>query len=430
METEMECTVSTVQNMTGGAMVQRQILDATYMAVQPTVKNASIIEFNVYSVDTFIELNKTEVEVKFRIKKSDGTHMGAGDKVAVVNYPVATLFNNVEVTVNDKTITPGTTNYAERAVMELLMTYGGDAGANWLQAGLFYKDTAGKMDNADPSVVDAAANQGLKKRAEFTNQSKLVTVRGKLHVDIFNQGKPLINNCRMRLKFTQNRDAYCLMSNAVNPSYKVEIEEMVLWIRKLTVSDAVQKSIIGKSIVMPITKVIQKEFTVTAGGKTFVENNLHSGQLPTKIIMGLVRNDAHVGHFKRNPFNWDHFNVSKVSLFRDGQIVDGRPLSFDFANDQYMDGFWSTTRATNNRYFNEGTLIQLTDYKGGYTLWTYDITPSQCDEQFNDPKQRGALTVEFEFSEHIPHPLTLCVYLQFDSEIIINEAGSVITTFD
>ena len=146
--------------------------------------------------------------------------------------------------------------------------------------------------------------------------------------------------------------------------------------------------------------------------------------------MGFVRNDGHVGNLKQNPFRWFHFNVSKVSLFVNGQVMDGRPLSFDFANEQYMDGYWSICRATNNRFYNDGGLIEREDYKGGYTLYGYDFTPSQCDDQFNDPKQSGALTVEFEFAEDIPQPLTLCAYFQFDNELIINEAGSVITMFD
>ena len=93
-------------------------------------------------------------------------------------------------------------NYAERAIMETLLTYGIDASKNWLQAGLFYKDTAGKMDSGDPTQENG--NLGLKQRAEFTSKSKLATVRGKLHLDIFNQPKPLINNSRLHVKLTQN----------------------------------------------------------------------------------------------------------------------------------------------------------------------------------------------------------------------------------
>ena len=428
MNKELECTLSNIGEMGQGTLIQRDIVDAGYIAVPPTIKNSSVVEFHVNSGDNFLALNKTELEVKFRIKKADGNILTDGEKVGIINYPIATMFSNIQVMLNNVIITSGDGNYAERAIMETLLTYGIDASKNWLQAGLFYKDTAGQMDTSDPS--QEKGNDGLKQRAEFTRKSQLTTVRGKLHLDIFNQPKPLINNSRLVIKLTQNKDAYVLMSGEADPHYKVKIENITLWVRKLNVSNEIQQSIIDQSIVMPITRAVQKEFTVTPGGRTFVENNLHNGQLPTKIIMALQRNDSHVGNYKLNPLNFQHFDVSKVSLFLNGQIVDGRPLSFDFANNGYIDGFWGLTRAANHRYFNNGTLITRKDYKNGYTFWAYDLTPSQCDEQFNDPKKRGTLTVEFEFAKNIPTPLTLCVYLQFDSEILINKGGSVVTLYE
>ena len=167
------------------------------------------------------------------------------------------------------------------------------------------------------------------------------------------------------------------------------------------------------------------------GGSKFIENALHSGQLPKQLVFGFVTNSAHVGSYKHNPFNFQHVNIQKVSLFRDGQIFNARPLSVDFTNGDVMDGYWSLSRATNTRYANAGTLIELEDYKkGGYTLWAYDLSPSQCDELFNDPKRMGNLTLEVEFQNNLTEPLVLCVYLQFDSSIIINEVNEIITLFD
>ena len=426
-----ECTLSNVDDMMQSAMVQRQIEGASYMTVLPKVVNSSVIEFEINNPECFLELNKTEVEVKYRIKKADGTNLTAEDRVGTINYTAASLFSSVEVKLNNKTITYGSSNYAERAIMEVLMTYNHDALNSWLGAGHFEKDTAGRMDVADPSAADNAANHGLKKRAEYSKESKLVTVRGKLHEDLFNQPRPLPSNSRLYLRFTRNKDQYCLMSNVENANYKIDIEEMSLHIRKIYVTDDVKKHLAGQRIVLPIDRVIQKEFSVPQGGSKFIENALHSGQIPKRLVFAFVENNAHVGSYTGNPFNWAHVNVRKVSLFRDGQIVNARPLSVDFANGDVMDGYWSLMRATNTRYANAGPLITLDEYKkGGYALWAYDLSPSQCDEQFNDPKQRGNLTLEVEFANNTTAPLVLCVYLQFDSDIIINEVGEVITMFD
>ena len=139
-----ECTLSNVHDMMQSTMVRRQIEGASYMAVLPKVVNSSVIEFEISSPECFLKLNKTEVEVKYRIKKAEGTNLTAEDHVRTVNYPVTSLFSGVEVKLNYKTITYGSSNYAERAIMEVLVTYNHDALKSWLGAGHLEKTRLGE----------------------------------------------------------------------------------------------------------------------------------------------------------------------------------------------------------------------------------------------------------------------------------------------
>ena len=85
--------------------------------------------------------------------------------------------------------------------------------------------------------------------------------------------------------------------------------------------------------------------------------------------------------------------MEKVQLNLDGQPVDSRAISTDFASGDVMEGYWGLTRVTSTRYSNGGTLITIDDYKfGGYVLWAYDLSPSQCDEEFIDPISRCVCT--------------------------------------
>ena len=69
--------------------------------------------------------------------------------------------------------------------------------------------------------------------------------------------------------------------------------------------------------------------------------------------------------------------------------------------------------------------IKKEDISCGHTIYHRHSV-----EQFINPKQCGNLTLEVEFSNNIASPLVLCVDLQFDSDIIINEIGEVLTIFD
>ena len=423
-----DCDLSNIQEMNKGPLEQRQIDEGEYEMLSPEVKNDSVIEFKYESENYYVELNKTELEVNLRIKKADGTNLTDADKVALINYPVASLFKDVKVQLNGKTITEGSSNYAERAIMEVMLTYGKDAECTWLQAALFEKDTAGKMDNADPSAADG--NEGLKERAVYSNGSKLITVRGKLHEDIFNQSTPLPNKTKLDIKFTRHDDAYCLMSNAEDAAYKIKIESMALHIRKIHMTQSVLTYMAGEDVIIPIERVVQKTFSVSQGGRKYTQNALHTGLMPSLIVLGFTDNTARSGEYKLNPFKFDHVHVKRVSLFRDGQLVNSRPIETDFENGHVMQGYWSLMRATNARYANAGTLIEYKDYrKNGYALWGYNLSPSQCDGQFVDPKRHGKLTLEVEFAKNIPKALSLCVYLQFRGEVKIDKFQNTVTLF-
>ena len=81
MDVDMDCHLDTLDNMSSGAMIQRQIIDGACETIIPTTLNPSVIEFRVHSHDKYIELDRTELEVKFRIKKADGRNLGAGEKL-------------------------------------------------------------------------------------------------------------------------------------------------------------------------------------------------------------------------------------------------------------------------------------------------------------------------------------------------------------
>ena len=91
----MECNLSSLDDMTAGALVQYQIIDGVYELIPPTTSNSSMIEFRVHSAKHYIELDKTELEIHFRVKKADGANLDANEKVSIISYPGATLFKDI-----------------------------------------------------------------------------------------------------------------------------------------------------------------------------------------------------------------------------------------------------------------------------------------------------------------------------------------------
>ena len=428
----MDTDLAIFDHMTGGALVQRDILDRQIEYIPPTTSLSSpMISFNVGGGDEFIALDETEFEVGIRIVKSDGTNLTNADKVGCINYTLHSLWKNVDVSLNGTSVSYNGGNQAIRAYMEALLSLEPVATDSWMQASAYHKDTAGKMNMADPNPADAStANLGLKERAEYTNLSQPLVMRGKFHSDIFNQSKPLIDKVNMTIKFHRNPDEFVLMSSMDPAEYKIVIDHMYVIATKLVVAEMIEEDVI-KAEVVPyhLNRIVLKEFTIPAGVKQFPVNQLHKGDLPAKVVLGLVDNGALTGDFTKNPYNFQHFDVSEVSLTDGGREVDGQPLHFDFAKNQYVEGYWGLFRALDKRFRNEGNAIKRKDYKNGFTFYAFDLSPSLSGGEYIDPKKDGRLIVNFKFARDTPQTLTLVVYMQFDDSFSIIEGGNITTYF-
>ena len=428
---EQECGLSELMDMSMDVPVQRQVVDSTYVEHKPigAVADASEIEFIIPNDgDAMIDLANTELITTFRVKKGNDVNLVAGDKVSVINSIGATMFNYIDCWLGNTLVTERTPNQAFRAIVETLTSHGQDAAKGYLQSNLFFADTANEMDNTNPAptAANAAVNEGLKRRFEYTKMSKRVVVRSRIHSDLFNTDRPLINMVPLRLKLKLNNDKYCLLSEKDNVPYKIALEEMVMRVRYEKLADDLYENIVNGPVSYPITRVKIKEDVITAGVKSFNLPNFVSGELPQKIIVGIVTNEAVNGDYTKNPFNFQHFNLSQFTLSVNNSVHNGTPLDFDFANDQFESGYWSLFEATGKKFRDDGILIERDDYKGGYALYAFDISPTPGNiGEYKDPERRGNIGISIKFSVAPTETLVLCSYLQFSGRIDINKAKQV-----
>ena len=59
-----------------------------------------------------------------------------------------------------------------------------------------------------------------------------------------------------------------------------------------------------------------------------------------------------------------------------------------------MEAFWTLFDSTGYMFKDDGCFIDRDDYKSGYTLFAYDLTPTLCDSRYVDPEKIGDLGVE------------------------------------
>ena len=233
---DVDCSVSSL-DLFDAQLIQRDVIDGYYKEVQPvnSLQGGNVVEFRIPGEGkAFTDLRRCYLKMHIQVKKANGHILDpAVDKVSLINYIGATLFSQIDISLNGTQIS-SSTNHALRSIIDVMMNYGREAKEGQLQAALFYKDTAGQMDTTDPEPADnaTAVNQGLKTRWGWVKANNPIELIARIHSDIFLQPKMLVNGVEMQLKFHKNKDSFTLISGVDNAGYKIVLEDISLILRK------------------------------------------------------------------------------------------------------------------------------------------------------------------------------------------------------
>jgi len=333
----------------------------------------------------------------------------------------------VDISLNDTLVTSSNNTYAYRSYLETLLSYGPAAKLSQLTSELYYKDTAGHMNNTNPHD-DNQLNVGLKTRATFS-QRGIFDMIGGIHNDLFFQDKYLLNDINIKIRLVRNKDAFCLMS-AVDATYKVKIVDCKLFVRKVRLSPSVfvahSKALERGNAKYPIRRTVCKTFTIPAGNLDASQESLFTGQLPTRLVIGCLDNRAFNGTYNRNPFNFEHMNLTQLKIYLDGQQQSVKPIEPDFTNNLYLSAFSSLFSGTGKLHKDEGNFIDRAEFAGGYALYAFDLTPDLAEGGHFNLLKQGNIRVDMKFSIALPSTINVIAYAEFENIIEIDRHRNVI----
>ena len=429
----------------------------------------SAITFLIAGTDEYIDLSKTILTVTGKITKKDGTtKLGGNDQsnVAPVNNFLHSLFRQVDVYLNGKQVTPGMGTYAYRSYIETLLNYDVSAKQSQFSSALYYMDTAGQMDktgalpssktlnyknasdtsSSETLYVAESGNQGFAKRHQFIKNGNRFVLSGPIFSDIFMTDRLLLNMMDLKVVLNRSSDAFSLMELGNDPAIepKVQLTDVVLKVRKVkvdqSVSDGVERMLKQTPALYPIRRVECKILTIPANLPNVRQDNIFSGIIPNSFVVGLVHVDASTGEYDKNPYNFQHFGVTSVSLTANGQEIPFKLLTLKYpenpdgeidpAKDTELDfdeAYNTLFSGTGKIYSNAGLDITREDYPGGYALYAFDLTPDMCKSaDYFNAVQRGSLTLALTFGASHKHVIGMICYGDFENIIRIDAERNAI----
>ena len=361
-----------------------------------------------------------------QILNGDSSHLAVGDATAPVNNFIQSLWNDLQVTMNGTVVTPKEENYAYKSYLEKLLSFGDCAMESQGEASLFIKDTAGSMDHF-------TNNAGAVARSRYIAESKTFEVLCPLNIDLFQGGKVLPNGLDVCIKLVRNKPEFSLMIPDAN-GRKIAMPKAELVIIKPKVSTATAlahaAAFQNNVAVYPVRRTEVKTAVIETGVKSKTLTNICTGQLPRRVFIGLVSNEAFNGHRQRNPFNFHHYYLNYLALSLDGELKPNLPLTPNFTDGHYLESYMSLFMATGKFNRDEGLIISRSDYARGYTLYGFDLSSDQsADALYFDTIKSGNFKVDLKFEQATPHAVNVVFLLEFDSVIRIDRSRRVILDY-
>jgi hypothetical protein len=117
-----------------------------------------------------------------------------------------------------------------------------------------------------------------------------------------------------------------------------------------------------------------KPISIPKNSRNFSRDNLCSGALPSKIIFGLVNSEALHGKDSKNPFNFQHFNISSVQFQVESVDFPYKPFETNFSANNYTEAYFSHFPVVNIVcivYFEYQNMIEIN--KNRQVIFDYNI---------------------------------------------------------
>jgi len=395
-----------------------------------SISSKGPIEFHVPgNAEDYIDVNDVKLYVQLRVKKADGTDIDqTKDIVGFNNLPIVTLFQDASLMIGESQIEGGHMNYPYFGYFNTVMQFTPSAQQSQLQSYGWFKDQAGKFDDA--------SNTGFKRRQSLVGNSSLVELMGPLYFDFFNQDRFLISHTDMRIKLLPNKTDFVLNSYATKLSdYKIDFEKVILLVDRVELNPSV---INGHALGLKTRNAHYflnhselLTYTIPKGQRSYTKDRLFPDMAPKMLMIAMVENDAYNGDLSKNPFNFKHFDLNKIALYREGRSVPGQPITPDFTNKQYLRSYNLTMRSFD--YYNTDDTNGLTPFEwaNGYTIYAFDLTGDK--DVSTDCVQANLsrnLRLELSFANDLPTTINVLIYAVINSEIEITQLRDVITHYN
>jgi hypothetical protein len=398
--------------------VTTQILESCNRNVYPLgqIVHGTPIEFRHQAgTEQYVDLSRSTLCVRCKITKADGTAIAADAKIAPINNVLHSLFNNIEVFVNNTKVTQPHNYYAYIAYLAQLTSFEPAVLEKLKRCEGYYQDTKGQVN------VASDANEGWEKRRKLFANSNEVRLEGRPFVPIFIQEKLIPGNVPINIRLHPSTDTFVLHRGAGgdNEAYKLQIVQAMFRINEKRVSSTLltehMKARVKEPFRYKYTDIVPKTHVVPQGASQINANNIYEGTLPDRLTVLMLNSNEMNGSYETSPFYHRHFDAQYVQVESNGALIPSQAIETNFRStpQDITFAYLQQMRELDIAIHNTAPAVDPDEWANGFTFYTFGIIPSPEDEDAKAPSKQGALTVKGVLRKATTSTMTLLLIAEY-----------------
>ena len=423
-------------------IVESSFLEAHHPVGFSVTNQSNPVRFFIRGSEMWLDLEKSYFYIEGTV---NGTDLNTGGTpcppstsphLTLINNFLHSLFSSIHVSVNESPVTFNNDNYPYLSYIQRLFNQPGDFQKETSDLYLWKKDTPGSMNGKGRK---SKSNSGAVARDEWLLTPTKNKVKGimKLHSPLMMINKYLLSFLDLDITMNRTENPEFFFMSEAGSSFSFRLDSIIFYVRKVKlVSDyivGVEKMMHsgGESIMYPLkdSRVFTK--TYSGYGAEIIEDNLFHGVLPSRIVIGLVSNEAYKGTWEENPYNFRHFDMVEIGLTLNGRNHPYPMTPMDFTKEdthRIYHHMLESMQGANPNPSQGAVAISKKEFDNGYTLFSFDMSPDQYggmnhQSLFNQPAN---IRLQLRFKQgNATALITLIVYYELSSRMMVNASRQV-----
>ncbi len=368
------------------------------------------LEFNIPpSASHYLDLYNSSLYLKLKCTDKAGAVLGGSSKSSPANFPFASIFQNLEIYINNVNITASSNNYPYAAFFNRVLSNGRDAKETKFQAELLLKENV-----STTAAVDANSNVYSK----LKEKRNVFEVEGKIAHGILEQERMFPPNTNIRIKLRRAPNTFSMLGDDPTAGNTftdlIVIDEAVLRCKRVIVNQRVMKMHEqqlqeGELLSYPYKDFDCLTYSIPSGSVNHISETLQMGDCPDAVVIGLVDSTAYSGISSKSPLRFDHNNLASVSVLLDGEPQLFKDITINVGSKEFVNAYsqlFSILPPSEG-----GNYITPDDFtKYGLCLIAFDLNNAVRENRFSLNK-KGSLKIKCTFSTGLASNTNVICYL-------------------